>query len=235
MAGTHFPTFCDPDGLPMTDDTRDDPAATRMAVPALNARPAAPDAPASDEKPDDSVRLLTAVAAGDAAAFETLYRFWSPTLMGIALRILPDRSEAEECLQDAFVRIWRKAADFDPVRGAAFAWAFGILRGLCLDRLRYRSRLKRGGPLSPISASPAGGTDEPSEPPRVVAADDLRRVREMLDSLDPPERECLQLAVLLEYSHTEIADRLRTPLGTVKNRLRRALGKLRTLFRSHES
>jgi len=219
--------------MDLTDSIVDDPSATLMAAPALKALPVAPAVPASDGKLDDAARLLAATASGDAAAFEELYRLWSPTLMGLALRILNDRTDAEECLQDAFVRIWRKAADFDASRGVSFVWAFGILRGLCLDRVRYRSRQKRGG--ATVASYTPGEMVEFSEPPLVMAGDDLRQVQEMLASLEPPERECLQLAVLLEYSHTEIAARLNTPLGTVKNRLRRSLTKLRTLFRQHDT
>ena len=219
--------------MDLTDATVDDPSATLMAAPALKAPPVAPATPASDWKPDDAARLLAATASGDSAAFEELYRLWSPTLMGLALRILTDRTDAEECLQDAFVRIWRKAADFDASRGVSFVWAFGILRGLCLDRIRYRSRQKRGGAAVTLTGS--SEILELSEAPQVLASDDLRQVQEMLASLEPPERECLQLAVLLEYSHTEIAARLNTPLGTVKNRLRRSLTKLRTLFQQHDT
>lgn len=178
---------------------------------------------------DSSARAeecLAAMARREASALDQLYRLWAAPLLGLAMNILHDRTEAEECLQDAFVRMWRKAGDFDPARGQPFVWAFGILRGLCLDRLRYRTRLKRGSGI-------AGGTPlskEPSAAPAVLAADDLARVQQFMARLEPAERECIQLAVLMEYTHTEIAERLGTPLGTVKNRLRRALTKLRTLF-----
>lgn len=199
-----------------------------MAASLLKALPDVNAAAASSGEPDAAACLLASMARGEAAALETLYRLWSPSFMGIALKILTDRTDAEECLQDAFVRVWRKAGDYEPDRGSAFVWAFGILRGVCLDRLRYRSRQKRGGGSVMIQAG--GETAELAEGPRVIAADDLRQVREVMAAMDPAERECLQLAVLLEYSHTEIAARLNTPLGTVKHRLRRALTKLRALF-----
>lgn len=196
-------------------------AATTPGTPHITAFPG----PAGDSS-TQAAAWLAAMARRESAALDQLYRLWAPSLMGIALNILHDHTEAEECLQDAFVRMWRKAGDFDPARGQPFVWAFGILRGLCLDRLRYRTRLKRGG----INAGAHALAPEPASAPAVLAADDLQRVQHFMSGLEPAERECIQLAVLMEYTHTEIAERLGTPLGTVKNRLRRALTKLRTLF-----
>lgn len=185
-----------------------------------------------DASAAEAARLLAAMAGGDAEALDRLYRLWSDTILGIAMRMLNDRSEAEEVMQDLFVRLWHRAGEFDPDRGPAFVWAFTMLRGLCIDRLKYHGRQKRGGGRIVPFPAPAGTT--PSVPPLVVASDEMRRIQRAVQALDPSERQCLELAVFLEYTHTEIAAALTTPLGTVKNRLRRALGKLRRSLRRHE-
>ena len=111
-------------------------------------------------------------------------------------------------------------------------WAFAVLRGYCIDRLRYRHRGKRDAArVVPIHLHQP---PEETEDSRVMAVDDWRRVRAALNLLDEKERNCLELAIFLEYTHCEISAHLSTPLGTVKNRLRRALHKLRTHLSRHE-
>ncbi len=203
-----------------------------MATPLLKALPDPLPAP-PPAGAEQTALLMAGVARQDGAALTELYSLWSSTLMGIAMKILQERGAAEEILQDTFVRLWRKAGDFDPRKGTAFIWTCTILRGLCLDHLRYHACAKRGGgrivPFDPLAS------EEPSRPEEVIAADELRRVETMMHTLDPVDRECLQLAVFFEYTHSEIAENLRTPLGTVKQRLRRALTRLRHLLSSHES
>jgi RNA polymerase sigma-70 factor, ECF subfamily len=203
-----------------------------MSIPHLKALPDPLSAPACSEA-EQAARLIEGIARQEGEALTGLYGLWATTLMGIAMKILQDRGAAEEALQDTFVRIWKKAGDFDSRRGSGFVWACTILRGLCLDHLRYHSCRKRGGGRI-VAFDPAAAGDEPSRPAQVMAADELRRVESFMHTLDPADRECLQLAVFFEYTHSEIAENLRTPLGTVKQRLRRALGKLRTLLTSHE-
>jgi RNA polymerase sigma-70 factor (ECF subfamily) len=204
-----------------------------MAIPLLKALPDPLPAPASTEA-EQAARLLAGIARQDGEALRELYSLWSSTLMGIAMKILKDRGAAEEVLQDTFVRVWRRAGEFDPRRGQGFVWACTMLRGLCLDHLRYHSCRKRGGGRI-VAFDPLAALEEPSRPAQVMAADELRRVEAVMHTLDPADRECLQLAVFFEYTHSEIAENLRTPLGTVKQRLRRALGKLRAFLTSHES
>ncbi len=182
---------------------------------------------------DHAARLVVAMGRGEAPALEELYGLWSGPLLGIALRILEDRGAAEEVLQDTFVKLWQRAEDYDPARGQPFVWGFTILRGLCLDRLKHGQRQKRGGGrLVPFQPWDHGA---PAVPPAVLAADDFRRVQHAMRALDTAERECLELAVFLEFTHVEIAAATAVPLGTVKHRLRRALAKLRHLLDHHDS
>jgi RNA polymerase sigma-70 factor (ECF subfamily) len=146
--------------------------------------------------------------------------------------MLGDRHEAEEIVQDSFVRMWHRSVDYDPLKSPPFAWAFAVMRGYCIDRLRYRHRVKRDSScVVPIHLY---ASTEESEDPRVMMKDDWRRVRAALQILPPNERECLELAVFLEYTHSEISAHLGTPLGTVKNRLRRALEKVRNQLSRYE-
>ncbi len=192
--------------------------------------------PASDlcEDPTgNAAALVRKMSQSDASALSELHRLWAPTLLGIAWRMLGDRPEAEETVQDVFLRMWNRAGDYDPAQSPPFVWAYGLLRGCCIDRIRFRHRAKRDSSrVVPIHLHPP---KESSEAPKVLALDDCRRIREALDTLEPEERRCLELAVFLEYTQTEISESLTTPLGTVKHRLRRALDKVRKQLASHES
>lgn len=180
----------------------------------------------------EAVSLIGRMAKGDGTALAELHGMWSPVLLGISCKMLGDRREAEEVVQDTFVRIWHRSADYDPHQSPPFVWAFAVLRGYCIDRLRFRHRAKRDS--SQVVSIHVHAPPEKSEDSRVMAIDDWRRVRAALDLLPVDERNCLELAVFLEYTHSEISVHLETPLGTVKNRLRRALEKVRNHLSRYE-
>jgi RNA polymerase sigma-70 factor, ECF subfamily len=173
----------------------------------------------------DFAALIARMGMGDEGALAALHGTWAPALLGIACRMLGDRREAEEVLQDTFVRLWHRSADFNPAQSPPFVWAYAVMRGLCIDRLRFRHRGKRDS--SRVVPIHLHAPPEASEDDQVMALDDWRHVRQALDRLTVEERKCLELAVFLEYTHSEISTHLGTPLGTVKNRLRRALEKVR--------
>ncbi|MES2441002.1 MAG: RNA polymerase sigma factor [Verrucomicrobiota bacterium] len=185
-----------------------------------------------EDRSGEAVALIARMAKEDGSALTELHGMWSPILLGIACRILGDRREAEEAVQDTFVRMWHRSSDYDPKQSPPFAWAFAVMRGYCIDRLRYRHRGKRDS--SRVVPIHLHAPPEEIEDPRVMALDDWRRVRSALDVLGEDERRCLELAVFLEYTHSEISEHLATPLGTVKNRLRRALEKVRNQLSRHE-
>jgi RNA polymerase sigma-70 factor, ECF subfamily len=180
----------------------------------------------------EAVALILRMSKGDGAALAELHGIWSPTLLGISCRMLGDRREAEEVVQDTFVRVWHRSAEYDPHQSPPFVWAFAVLRGYCIDRLRFRHRAKRDS--SRVVPIHLHAPPEKSEDPRVMAMDDWRRVRAAMDLLPHDERSCLELAVFLEYTHSEISEHLGTPMGTVKNRLRRALEKVRNQLSRYE-
>jgi RNA polymerase sigma-70 factor, ECF subfamily len=187
----------------------------------------------SDQTQTDELRLFERLARRDAGALEDLYALYSGPIYSFALRTLGDREEAEEVLQDTFVRLWDKAASFDPMLGRPFTWTFVLARGLCLDRLRRASRRAQVVRLAPPAEDrPATGCTR--ELPDVVSKDDLRAIVAALESLPSAERRAVEMAVFLEYTGAEIASDLHEPLGTVKSRIRRGLARMRQQLKRHD-
>jgi RNA polymerase sigma-70 factor (ECF subfamily) len=182
----------------------------------------------------EHVTLIRRMAHDDAAALVELHGMWSPVFLGVAYRMLGDRRDAEDVVQDTFVRLWRRAAEYDSHQSPPFVWAFAVLRGYCMDRLRSRHRSKRDASRVGHNQPHPSPPPEKPENPRVMALDDFRRVKSALDHLAADERNCLELAVFLGYTHSEIADHLVPSLGSVKNRLRHALTKVRNHLSRYE-
>lgn len=192
-----------------------------------------PDRTAGSEAGSDEL-LMAAVAAGDAQALEQLYTRYSRVAFGLALRILTSAEPAEDVVQEAFWRVWNRAATFQSGSGQFAPWLFGIVRNLCIDELRRRqSRPSRV----------AGSTDEqlllalPDTQPSidVVTWETERRrlITSALDELPPDQRQVIELAYFGGLSQREIADKLNNPLGTVKTRVRLALQKLKGTLQHH--
>lgn len=168
-------------------------------------------------------RALGRVAAGDRAALAEVYSATSAKLFGVCLRILPDRSEAEDALQEAYLTIWRNASRFDAARASPITWLVAVTRNRALDRLRGRKAL----PLAPIElaaevADPALGADRVAEDTQQGA-----RLNLCLGALESGDTRLIRAAFFEGSSYSELAERASTPLGTVKSRIRRALLKLR--------
>ena len=148
--------------------------------------------------------------------------------MGVALRVLRERSDAEEVLQETFIEVWRRAREYTPSRGTVEAWLLTIARTRAIDRLR--SRAARGRMAEAKSAQPQ--ESGPSLPDALsAAAQDAHRVQAALAALPVEQRTALELAYWEGLSQTEIAERTGQPLGTVKTRVRLALLKLAALLR----
>jgi RNA polymerase sigma-70 factor (ECF subfamily) len=170
--------------------------------------------------------LLRRMAAGDAMALRQLYERCSPTVLAMALRILRNRGEAEDVVQEAFVEAWKRARSFDPRRGSAFSFVLAIARSRALDRLRSRGAEGR--------ATQAFALEEKKPVPLPIESAEQRQDRERIQgalaSLPPEQRNVLELAYYEGLSQTEIAARTGDPLGTVKTRCRLALEKLAALL-----
>lgn len=159
--------------------------------------------------------LLARVAGGDRGAFRQLYDLAAPQLFGIALNILRRRDHAEDLLQDAFLAIWQKAAQFTPERGTPMGWMVMIVRYRAIDRMRLA---KRRPQETDIERAP------PSEPVLVESPRDAGRdVCHALATLPETHRRAVTLAFVEGLTHEELALRLNAPLGTVKSWVRRGL------------
>jgi RNA polymerase sigma-70 factor, ECF subfamily len=182
--------------------------------------------PAQESDNELEARLINRIAEGDDSAFNDLYKRFSPSLYGMAFRIMNDAKEAEDVLQEGFTYIWWKASSYDPIRSSPFAWAVMITRNKAIDRLRVRQRLEklREKVISEESFYPDKDETSANEPT-------LRErgvlVRSALHQIPLEQRQALELSFFGGLTHEEIAERLDTPLGTVKARIRRGLLRLR--------
>lgn len=180
-------------------------------------------AAAIDGAADDA--LLAAAGAGDEAAFAVLFDRHAPRVYGLGCALLRDRGSAEDALQETFLRVWRFADGFDPRRGSATAWLLTIARNVCADSARARGNTLV---LDPALLLDLTDTDRPPGPDDAISmAEEISRVRVALAGLPPDQRRVLLLARWYGWSAAEIAGREQIPIGTVKSRLRLALGRLR--------
>lgn len=168
-------------------------------------------------------RLLSASARGDRAAFARLYEATSAKLYGVSLRILRRTDLAEEAVQDAYVRIWRRAGDFDPSRASAIAWMAAITRNRALDIARLKGEL----PLEDAPDMGDGPAPGPGPEAEAELNDELRRLQVCLSELDDERRSAVVLAYRDGWSREELAQRYGRPVATVKTWLRRSLMTLR--------
>lgn len=170
--------------------------------------------------------LLRAIARGDEVALAACYDRYRVILFSQVLRILNDRQEAEDCLQEVFLQVWRRARDFDESRGRAFTWLVTIARSRALDRLRASgSRLRLATEAAQMPHEEVGDAAKDA-----ALAEEGAVVREALAELPEEQRNALLLAYFEGLTQTEIAARLGDPLGTVKTRMRSGMIKLRELL-----
>jgi len=174
--------------------------------------------------------LLERVAAGDRAALVRLYDGVGGTLMAVAVRVTGTRPDAEEVVQDTFVRAWREAGSFDRARGSALAWLVTLTRNRAIDVVRARRRraLYEDGAADATPSEAAPGPEGAHADAERAAA-----VQVALGTLRPEQRAVLELAYFSGLSHSEIAARLAQPLGTVKTRILQGVRHLREHLGSH--
>ncbi len=170
------------------------------------------------------VAALARVPAGDRAALQTVYRLTAAKLFGVCLRILGERGEAEEVLQEVYLTVWRKAGDFDAGRASPMTWLIAIARNRAIDRLRA-SRARRQ--IVPIDAAAELADDAPAADRALEAGEENARLHACLHGLAGHERAALRGAFFDGNTYEELATRMNVPLGTMKSWIRRAMIKLK--------
>ena len=172
--------------------------------------------------------LLPAVAHGDRTAFEQLYDRHSSTLYALLLRILANPDDAQEVLQETFVKAWTNAKMFDAVRGSDVAWLISIARSRGIDRLRSRRiRGNREDEAGRELSASFGFVEKRTGADDAIQSEERRAVRGALAELPEAQRAALSLAYFDGMSQSEIAGKLGEPLGTIKTRMQLGMKKLR--------
>jgi RNA polymerase sigma-70 factor (ECF subfamily) len=168
--------------------------------------------------------LLSQIALGNRAAFAQLYQATANRLFGICLRVLAQRSEAEDALQDVYTSVWRKASQFDPAKASATAWLAMIARNKSIDRLRSmpfqqaRASLDLAQNIEDPAASPAQA---------VQTATDRAQLEHCLERLEPKRQSLIRSAFFDGLTYEELAAKIEAPLGSIKSWIRRGLLQLR--------
>lgn len=170
----------------------------------------------------DLETLLGRVALGDRAAFKKLYEQSNGKLFAVCLRILHDKGEAEDALQDAYVKIWRYAERYAATRAAPMTWMIAITRNLAIDRLRAQKT-----PAQALEAAEtvADGALRPDD--KALAKGEASRLLDCIRGLGDAHARLVRIAYFGGVTYAALAEREGVPLGTLKSRMRKALSSLR--------
>ena len=173
--------------------------------------------------PEALAGLMTRIAAGERAALRQLYDSTSAKLFAVCLRILSDREESEDVLQEVYVTIWRRADRFDAARASVMTWVSTIARNRAIDRLRARGPMAYADQVEDLDI-PDGAESAES---LLVTAGERGRLQTCLAELDDRTERVIRTAFFEGVTYEALARRMDTPLGTVKSWVRRGLAKLK--------
>lgn len=179
---------------------------------------------ANDLSEDPLSTLLLRIATQDRMAFRAMYSAASAKLFGVLLRMLGNRAEAEDALQEVFTRIWLRAGRFDPEKGRAMTWVISIARNHAIDRLRARPETAGSEAASALDTL---ADIRPGAEASLIARGEARRVIDCMDQLQPDRAQAVRGAYLKGLSYQELADQYDVPLNTIRTWLRRSLLKLK--------
>src|SRR4051794_24110907 len=169
--------------------------------------------------------LMQLISRGRADAFEVVYERHSGAAFSLAYRMVGLRNAAEDVVQEAFLSLWRSGARYEPTRGSVRTWVLGIVHHRAIDHLR-RSIVHDRRRASDEGIEERFEARERTEV-EVARRDEARAVRDAMDTLPSEQRQVIELAYFGGFTHTEIADMLDSPVGTIKGRMRLGLKKLR--------
>lgn len=164
------------------------------------------------------------LAAGERSALSDVYRATYAKLFGICLRILKDRKEAEDAVQDLYLSLWRRAERYDPQRASPISWLAVFARNRAIDRLR---RLQRQGETASVETAEVLPDPEPLAEDQLIDAEREARVHDCLAALEPEQNAAIRSAFLDGQTYARLAERHGIPLGTMKSRIRRGLARLK--------
>jgi len=165
---------------------------------------------------DNLLSLLYDTSQGDKHAFSTLYQQTSGKLFAISLNMLSNRAHAEEVLQDAFIKIWHNASEYNASKGTVISWMISIVRYRSLDALRYHK----------VRKEQTMGDDDFDIQNVDVNYDENTKLVNCIEQLEPQQKQAIHLAYYKGLSHSELVDHIESPLGTVKSWIRRGLTQL---------
>lgn len=166
--------------------------------------------------------MIARVAIGDRKAFEALYDATRLKLFGVCLRVLKNRAEAEDALQDAYIKIWRNADRYSANGFSPMTWLITVTRNLCIDRIRARIYLN--GDMDEVAQF---ADDAPGPEAQAVAGSERARIVACMDELEPEKATAVRRAYLEGATYQELSIDLDVPLNTIRTWLRRSLAKLR--------
>lgn len=169
------------------------------------------------------LRLMSAVAQGDAQSLKSLYDLTAPKLYGVISRIQRDRAAAEDVLQDVYLRVWQSAGSYDPQAGRPLAWLCAIARNRAIDVVRRKGEVQ--GPVTEDGEDWVERLADPHDSEGAILGRDA--LRACLQRLDETQRDCIVLAYCEGYSREELAARYDRPVNTIKTWLHRGLAALR--------
>ena len=173
---------------------------------------------------DPLAPLLVRIAAGDRQAFRDIYGATASKLLGVLIRMLGTRPDAEDALQEVYTRVWTRAGRFDPALGRGMSWLIAIARNLAIDRLRARPQATPGAEGDEAEALP---DDRPGAEAGLIARGEARRVIDCMGQLEPDRAAAVRGAYLAGLSYQQLADRHAVPLNTMRTWLRRSLLRLK--------
>jgi RNA polymerase sigma-70 factor (ECF subfamily) len=176
--------------------------------------------------------LISLVEESDAEAFATLYDRHSRAAFSLAHRMMGERQASEDLMQDAFLKVWRGASSYRAERGSVRTWILSIVHNRGIDQIRSQASRRRTQEKIEASAPRSQPSEAFAETWRNSQRD---QVREALNTLPPEQLKILELAYFSGYTHVEISELLRLPLGTVKGRMRLGLKKIRDYFESRDA
>lgn len=185
------------------------------------------------QSPEEEREWMAEVQAGDKKALGKLYNRYNRILFGMIYKVLRNREESEDLLQEIFVQAWEKAEQYDPTRGTVYSFLVTMTRNKAIDRTRskaYKNSKKDDHVINDDDFSLNLSHDSPNPEENMELNERAVKVREALGSLNKKEREVLYISYFHGLSQTEISEKINIPLGTVKYRMRQGMIKLREML-----